>query len=190
MAYHRKKTAGLLLMVGGVQWVLATIVAEARYPNYSVANNYISDLGVERGSALIFNASTLLLGVLIIAAAYSLGREFGNRLFITSLALSGVGPLGVGIFNENHIVLHSVFALTAFVFGAISAIAASKFVKKPIGYMAMALGAISLLALLLFVARIQLGIGMGGMERIIAYPTLLWQIGFGGYLLADLPTSR
>ncbi len=185
MTLSDKKLAGLLLVVGGVQWILAVIVAEARYPDYSIARNYISDLGVERGSALIFNGSTFLLGALVMAAAYAIRREFGSRFFVASLFLAGVGPLGVGIFNENHIVFHSLFALIAFVFGGVSAVAAAKFLRKPISHVAMAIGAFMLLALIFLAARLHFGIGVGGMERMIAYPTLLWTIGFGGYLLGD-----
>ena len=50
----------------------------------------------------------------------------------------------------------------------------------------MILGAATLTAAVLFVTTQDygyLGLGVGGMERMMAYPTLLWVIGFGGYLL-------
>jgi len=30
-----------------------------------------------------------------------------------------------------------------------------------------------------------LGLGVGGIERIVAYPLLLWVVGFGGYLMGS-----
>jgi len=41
-----------------------------------------------------------------------------------------------------------------------------------------------LLALVLFASGTFLGLGKGGMERMIAYPALLWAIGFGGHLIS------
>jgi hypothetical protein len=32
--------------------------------------------------------------------------------------------------------------------------------------------------------KVYLGLGVGGMERMIAYPALMWGTGFGGYLIA------
>ena len=46
MDSNNKTIAGALLFVGGLQFTLGMIVAEAVYPNYSVSRNYISDLGV------------------------------------------------------------------------------------------------------------------------------------------------
>jgi len=189
MLYSRKTLAGLFLLVGGIQWVLAIIIAEARYQNYSVATNSISDLGVNRSSALIFDSSTFFLGLLIILAAYCLRNELRSRVFLTSLILAGIGPLGVAIFNENHILIHSIFALTAFVFGGVAAISAEGFLKRPLRYVSIAIGAFTLLALVLFLSGIHLGIGIGGMERMVAYPTTLWMVAFGGYLSADFGTA-
>src|SRR5947199_267685 len=45
------------------------------------------------------------------------------------------------------------------------------------------LGVRSLAALGLFISNNFLGLGNGGMERMIVYPVLTWGIGFGGYLL-------
>jgi hypothetical protein len=32
--------------------------------------------------------------------------------------------------------------------------------------------------------NIYVGLGVGGMERMIVYPILIWMIGFGGFLSA------
>ena len=50
-------------------------------------------------------------------------------------------------------------------------------------YICVLLGAISLAALALYHANIDLGIGWG-MERMIVYPALIWAMVFGGYLMA------
>jgi multisubunit Na+/H+ antiporter MnhC subunit len=49
----------------------------------------------------------------------------------------------------------------------------------------MILGAASLVSLALFGSGIYLGLGKGGMERMIAYPVLLGAISLGGYFIGD-----
>jgi len=52
------------------------------------------------------------------------------------------------------------------------------------------LGTMSLVALVLFSSGIYLGLGKGGMERMIAYPALLWMVGFSGHLMSDNRNTR
>jgi len=42
---------------------------------------------------------------------------------------------------------------------------------------------VTLLALVLYASSTYLGLGEGGMERMIAYPALIWIAGFGAYLM-------
>jgi hypothetical membrane protein len=60
-----------------------------------------------------------------------------------------------------------------------------KLVKMPFSVIAVILGLMSLGALVLFITGMDLGLGLGGMERMIAYPLLMWGAGFGGYLIAN-----
>ncbi len=179
-----RRLAGLLLFVGGAQWILTVAISEATYPTYSVAENYISDLG-SGPSALIFNSSTLLMGLLTIAAAYNISKAFGSHALSAAIYLAGIGAVGVGIFNESILVPHAFFAFVAFIFGAFSAIFSKKFAQSHFGWISVFLGALSLTALALFLSGNYLGLGVGGMERIVAYPTTLWIVAFGGYLMAE-----
>ena len=93
MQYENKRTAGFLIFVGVVQFVLAIVVSEAIYSGYSVGQQFVSDLGdwsLAGNSAAIFDASIILAGVLIIASAYFIQRGFENRLFTSLLVISGV----------------------------------------------------------------------------------------------------
>jgi len=54
----------------------------------------------------------------------------------------------------------------------------------PFSAISVILGLMTLGALGLFVGKIYLGLGVGGMERIVVYPILMWGAGFGGYLIA------
>jgi len=189
------KIAGTLLLVGGVQFVIALIIAEAIYPNYSVSANYISDLGVwSKPSAAIFNPSIILFGSTVLASSYFIKKQFKLGKIAYLLALSGAGSLSVGIFPENTFlvngipVIHSISALIAFVIGGVSAVAAYKYTKSPFKIISVILGAATLTAAVLFFTTRDygyLGLGVGGMERMMAYPTLIWIISLGGYLLSN-----
>ncbi len=188
-----RHAAGVFLFIGAVQFVLGMLIAEFLYPGYSVSANYISDLGatcsttciIYQPSASIFNISVSLLGVLALVSSYFIWREFHNHLISLLIGLSGIGMVGVGLFPETAGTVHLITSFIAFFFGGLSAIATYKLVKAPFAYLSVLMGMIGLLALALFILKIFLGLGPGGMERMIAYPLLLWAIGFGGNLMSS-----
>lgn len=74
---------------------------------YSVSTNYVSDLGANcpssgpcyiPPSALLFDSSIALMGLLILLGAYFLHRAFKWTPATALVALAGVGALGVGLF--------------------------------------------------------------------------------------------
>jgi hypothetical membrane protein len=189
--YSDGKIAGTLLFVGSAQFIIALILAEAFYPGYSVAQNFISDLGatcratclVVQPTSIIFNSSVTLLGLLAIIASYFIKREFRWRTLTFLVIMSGVGITGVGVFPETAGVVHHIVSLIAFLFAGLSAIASYKLQKSPSSYFSVLLGVMTLVALTLYVSNIFLGLGQGGMERMIVYPALIWTVGFGAYLM-------
>lgn len=184
MTYDTKKTAGALLFFASVQFLLFLVITEASYPDYSVSKNYISDLGVG-STALLFNTSIFVLGLFIIAGAYFVDKTFTFRPFSILLILAGIGAMGVGIFPEDTGIVHGIFALIAFLFGALSAIVSYKVENPPYSYFSVLLGITALVALVLFMSGTYLGLGAGGMERMIAHPVLLWGVGLGGSLIGS-----
>lgn len=192
MTYSNGKVAGTLVFVAATQFVLGLIVSEALYPDYSTSGNYISDLGVGP-SSIIFNSSVFLLGLLLIIGTYFFQRAFKEYKVLTlMLILTSAGAMGVGVFTEDFGIIHVVVSLITFLFGGLSAIFSVicsrvhkfRLLKMPFSIIAVILGVMCLGALVLFFARIDLGLGVGGMERMIAYPVLMWGAGFGGYLIA------
>lgn len=188
MRLEDRPLAGLLLLVGAAQFLLAMLIAEGTLPDYSVSTDVISALGVG-STALLFNASIIVLGLAVLAGAYFYHRTHGVRWITVPYFFAGIGPIGVGIFPETVLGLHAVFAFIAFFFGGIVPILVSTRLPSPFRYLSIVLGLVGLVALALFVTGNDLGIGVGGMERMIAYPVLFWQLAFGGYLLAAPDTS-
>lgn len=204
MQHPSGKIAGILFLVASTQFILGLIVAEASYPGYSISNNYISDLGVGP-SSMIFNSSIFLLGLLSIIGAYFLPRTINFRALSILLALMSIGAMGAGVFTKSSTAIHGVLSSMAFLFGGLSAIASFKVLKMPLSMMSMLLGLIVLSALGLFAGGLLasgsfteieaqdsvffLGLGPGGMERMIVYPALIWLAGFSGHLIA-LPEKQ
>ncbi|MEM0442862.1 MAG: DUF998 domain-containing protein [Candidatus Caldarchaeum sp.] len=175
--------AGALLFISIVQFMMALRIAESVYPGYSVSGNYISDLGVGV-AAPIFNTSIIILGICIILAAYLGAEAFRSRLFRAFIALAGIGAAGVGVFPENVPVLHSVMSLITFLFAGVSAVYGVRVFDKPVGLLSVVAGIVSLAALMLFITGNYMGLGHGGMERLIVYPVLVWGAMLAGRLLS------
>lgn len=192
MTYDSMRVAGALVFIGGTQFLLGMLVSEAVYPGCNISRNWISDLGVGP-AAQIFNSSVFLLGLMILASAYFVHRCFGNRTLTSLLVLTGVGAMGVGMFPEDSPLVHEIVSGIAFIFGGLVPIAACRLVRKRFTCLSAVMGLLSLSALVLLSAeyffglgqQFYLGLGPGGMERMIAYPMLLWDVAFGGYLMAS-----
>jgi len=199
MAHPNGRIAWVLFLVASAQFILGLAVAEALYSGYSVADNYISDLGVGP-SSMVFNSSAFLFGLLLIIGAYFLPRTVDFRGLTVLLILMGIGAMGVGIFTSAFTTIHGVVSLMAFGFGGLSAVASFKVSKLPLSAISVILGVMTLGALALFAAGLVttgsltsseppaseffLGIGPGGMERMIVYPALIWLTLFSGHLIA------
>ncbi len=192
-----RRAAGVLLFVGAALFITGMHIAEYLYPGYSVSDNYISDLGatcratctVYQPSAFIFNSSVILFGLLIVISSNLIWREFNSPIIAALFCLSGIGAVGVGLFPETAGFLHVIVSFITFFFGALASIAASKPVKAPFSYFSVLMGIASITALILYGLEIYLGLGPGGMERMIAYPILLWATGFGGYMMSPQQTA-
>ena len=183
MIYSNGKVAGVFFFIAASQFVLGLIVAEALYPGYSISTNYISDLGVGP-SSMVFNVSIFILGLLSIIGVYFLYQAYSLKAIIILFTIAAVAAMGVGIFTENNLSMHTIVSVLVFLFSGLSAISSYKITKYPFNIIVILLGLTSLLAMILFMGNIYLGLGVGGMERMIVYPILIWMMGFGSFLMA------
>ncbi len=187
--------AGILLALAGVIFLMGVITAEATYPDvYTTHDNEISDLGATRPpdsiirqpSARIFNTTMLATGALILASAWSVRAAFGSRRTTISMALLGIGVLGVGIFPGNRAPMHGLFAMLAFVAGGLACILSARVQEGMFRWLSRGLGVVALgsLVVALFSDSTPIWdeLGDGGVERWIAYPVALWMVAFGAYL--------
>jgi hypothetical membrane protein len=120
------------------------------------------------------------------------------------LLLMAIGAMGVSVFTKDFTLAHGAVASAAFFFAGLSAITSSKMLPKPLSQISIVFGAMTLTALALFTAGMAasgsltsnqacdiifyLGLGPGGMERMIVYPALMWLAAFGGHLITKQET--
>ena len=189
------KPSGLFYFLAGSLALMGIITAEAMYPaGYTTFNNEISDLGstkppnsiIHQPSASIFNATMFLVGLMSLIASFLQHRYFKKLIFTIPIMLFGLGLVGVGLFPGNLSPYHGISSLLAFLSGGIAAVFSFKIVDAPFKFVGIAFGMIGLATWVTVVFAPNLivpFIGLGGTERWIVYPIMLWLTGFGGYLM-------
>jgi hypothetical membrane protein len=183
--------SGLLLFFAGFIIFMAIITGEILFKKpYNTRNSFISELGApmtpetikSEPSASIFNYSLIISGLMIMIGAFFIQTIFKKLIVTIPLGLFGLGISGVGIFPGNIVPWHGIFALMLFIAGGIGAITSYKILSAPLKYVFMFLGIITLIFLMAYKYFVPY-LGVGGVERWVFYPTVLWLTGLGGYLL-------
>ncbi|MEI6795309.1 MAG: DUF998 domain-containing protein [Methanomassiliicoccales archaeon] len=186
-----REKAGTLLLAGCIIQFFGMQIAEYVYPGYSVSHNFISDLGGHNlTSALLFNITLFIFGASVIIAFYWMKKDGMDKIFCYLLMLAGLGAIIVSIFNENTILaIHYTGAFMAFCLTAFAAMRSygTIFKGRIQGKFSLVLGIIGFAAAIgqLTTQNVNdfLGLGPGGMERMLYYPAVLFAIMVGVYLL-------
>ncbi len=142
------------------------------------------------------NVSFLVLGVTMIVGSIVLRQSLSTRarrLGFLFMAIAGVGVVVVGIFPENTVsALHGLGATLPFTIGNVGVIVLGLSLALPraLRLITLTLGTIALAALGFYASSHYLGLGEGGIERLVAYPQTAWLILLGAYLLTKVrPTE-
>jgi hypothetical membrane protein len=190
-AGSRARLAGVLYFLGGSQFWLVTVFAEATNRGFSVHTDALSDLGmIGSPTGYAWDPSLFLLGVTWLAAVVLVWRSAGPKWFVLNL-LPGITTVVIALFPEGSInAIHTTAAYSTFVLGAVVAILDAKMLRSPFRWYSAALGAFSLAVLIGGIALGSGALGYGGAERLVAYPIIAWVIGLGGYLMATPPDAR
>lgn len=194
--------AGLAFWVLCVQYFLVQIVVGLEWitPPYSVRFNTISDLGntvcgIYGGRNVCsplngwMNVSFIILGIsMLIGSILNYHAQSKSRAAIWGfvfMGIAGAGSILVGLFPENTIrSLHISGATLTFILGNLALIifGMTLVLPKALRYYTIASGIIALAALGFFATKNYFGLGIGGMERLTAYPQTVWLILFGIYM--------
>jgi hypothetical membrane protein len=197
---RRTRLAGALLAMTGIGVLMSIITNEALYPaarHYNTFANTISDLGgtvppnsyMVQPNRAIFIATMAVSGTLVLVSTYLLWPGVARRRISIGLLVFGASLVGLAVFPGNVPTWHPWIALTCFMAGSITAIMSRKVLHRPVTYFAVALGVIALVATFAGLESFegtgpQEWIGLGGVERWIAYPVLMWLVMFGTALMS------
>lgn len=202
-------TLGAVLYLASFQYFVVQLIVARRWtPGYSVRLNTISDLansacGRFNGRFVcspwhdLMNASFVLLGLTMIAGSLLVRRALrGSRTRDVGFLLLGIGGVGVvmvGLFPENSFAtLHGIGATLPFLVGNVGLVLLGLKLEAPraLRIYTFVSGALALVALGFYARSMDLGLGEGGMERIVAYPQTLWLIVFAAYDLVTRARTR
>lgn len=197
---------GPVLWILSVQYYFVQLFVAAGWPSqegYNWATNTISDLGntvcgpyganfVCSPYNLAMNISFVVLGATMITGALYFMKYYKvvsySKFGFGLMAIAGLGTILVGLFPENSIgSVHILGAALPFIFGNLSMLVLGLTLPdlpKFLRVFTIVSGLIAISALVLFISNTYLGLGIGGMERIIAYPQSIWMIVFGFYALS------
>ena len=145
---------------------------------------------IQQPSATIFDLTLITVGLLSLLSAYLIYLVRKDRLFTIVFCLFGAGVLGAGLLPESFGQVHLLVSIVAFSFGPVSAIVTYRLVKSPFKFLAGVLG-ITALAFFLGSAVVPASVaynsalGVGGLEGMVAYPILIWEMGLGSYLIGN-----
>lgn len=192
---------GPLLYALTVQNFVVTVLAALAFKRgYDWASNPISDLGNSAcgGFAgryvcspwhLAVNFSFVALGLAMALGALLIYQEFRENAAalagFTLLAAAGAGAALVGFFPENTIyAIHLLGAALVFLLGNAGLVVLSFALSAPrwLKLVTFVSGALGLAALALLAAHIYTAGDYGLVERVTAYPQIIWLIIFGIYM--------
>ena len=193
---------GAYLYVSSIQYFVAQFVVALRWsPAYSFGRNTISDLGNSACGRFngryvcsplhtLMNISFIVLGLTMIVGSEVLRRSTpptkARRFGFRCLAVAGLGVVMVGIFPENTVsALHGLGAALPFSVGNLGVIVLGLSLELPraLRLLTLILGALAVVAMVFYASSHYLGLGEGGIERLVAYPQTVWMIVLGAYLL-------
>ncbi|MCG0289900.1 DUF998 domain-containing protein [Streptomyces sp. PSAA01] len=210
-----KARIGYSAWVAGVVQFFAVhwFVESAWARPYSWARNNISDLGnahcalqsdpepryVCSPEHAAMNASFIALGTLLVVGTVLTGALWrrGSTSAVTRCLLAGAGVgfvlagLAPADVHENQHVLGALLIMgTANIGLFLAGTRLAEDVPVPLRRLTTLLGITALTAFGLFLSGHYLGLGMGGMERVAAFPLLAWALVVGGRGLFRRKTRR
>lgn len=190
MSTRYRVRAGLLLLAAGVVTLLGFVTAASLYPGYSLADQTISALGAADAPAeseTVFNVAMALAGLLAVAGAAGLKRAGLGPWLAGVVGATGLGGMiGIAVFPAQTGTPHAIAALIAFGGIGLSAVIAARTFGGAFGWVSLVLGVAELGALAAFIALKGANpLGVGGLERWVAYLGAVWVIAFGGFMIAN-----
>ncbi|MEJ2250709.1 MAG: DUF998 domain-containing protein [Candidatus Lokiarchaeota archaeon] len=171
------------------QFMIIVMLSETIAPDYNLNESVISKLGIISSTALLFNISLFLVGILNIIGGFLYYQSHKDLKILIPFLLAGIGASGAGIFSLNTPKLHVFFAIFVFLFFNLQAIVTSFRLSHFMKYISLFMGILGFIYVVIMIigdAGVTVVfdlIGHGGTERMIVYPPIFWLMVFGGFLM-------
>ena len=180
---RRRELAGVLLFVAIIQFAFLANISQILYDGYSIEETLLSDLGVwEQPSALVFNTSLVIFGILGIGIGVVLWPDKKLNFIPLLFVLCGIGMLIMAAFPITIEWAHDVGAFLAFILIAVIALACYWTFPGPFRYLSLVIGIIGFFTEITYKTGIYFGLGVAGSERMIIFPLFLWMAAFAAVL--------
>lgn len=186
-----QRYAGALLAIGAAQFLVMLMLLESIAPGYSMNDNAISDLGTIPETETWFTITLFAIGVTNLMAGWFFLRSMGDKVLFIVFLLGSIGAMGAALIPlDNPSDMHGLFALMAFLFMNVEAVLVGLKLSGALKVISILAGLTGLvfMVMMIFVDSgsidVSGSIGHGGVERMIAYPVLIWMVLIGGYLQA------
>lgn len=110
--------SGLAIQIIGFGWAI-NIFDKNTKGGFSFLNNFVSELGVPRGSMMaeIFNWTLIVSGIMLFPTLYSVGKHINTKLSHAAIGvglISLAGVVGVGFAPMDALKPHIITAMMAF----------------------------------------------------------------------------
>lgn len=170
------RIAPSVAIAGPLTYLLLVLLAVYYYPGYNAETQFLSHLGVEGTSAILFNLATVIAGIVILLLALALSKIW-KSLGPYFLIIAGIGMICIAIFPLNYYLPHIIAAALVFLFMPLGLILLGKDIAKKdqkFGFFTIAIGILSL-SYLIFPENPIL-------QKIVVFLFLLWSLSTGAYL--------
>jgi hypothetical protein len=125
-----------------------------------------------------------------LVATYFLHKAYHRIPVTVFFAVGGLAAMGGALFPEDVYNVHLAISIVSFFAAGLTPFVTLPLQSSPFKYLSISLGTLSFAAaVILAIPQIfyPLGLPYGAVERIVAYPTLLWVIGFGSHIMSRNP---
>jgi hypothetical membrane protein len=180
---RRRELAGILLFAAIIQFAFLANISQILYEGLSIEETLLSDLGDwEQPSALLFNTSLVMFGILGISIGVVLWPDKKLNFIPLLFVLCGIGMLIMAAFPISVEWAHDVGAFLSFILIAVAALCCYWTFPGPFKHLSLALGIIGFFTMITYKMEIYFGLGAAGSERMIIYPLFLWMAAFAAVL--------
>jgi hypothetical membrane protein len=179
--YFDRRQSGIT-RVAGICGILIPVVmftclglSIASSPWFTWTQHALSDLGIQKNTAILFNNGMILGGILTLIFSLGLIKILSNKTGAYLLALSSVALIGIGLFPETIFTIHfitsaSFFVLLTIAFLIIGITIKQNSFERSMGLLALVLAMIAISSTI-FLFHLD---GIAITEALSCFPAFIW----------------